>query len=160
MCTHIIRFVLIVVVAEVQVRSIANHVRPDRQSRSLCTNNLQQLLIFTSSLNSPPPPPSSSLLFPLPPPPLPPPPLSPPPLPSLALLFSATFRKSVEKLCRDVLIDPVRIVVGDLGESNTDITQVRVGVGVVLMSRSCLHNWCGLDDMNDLYYSFIFVAHS
>jgi ATP-dependent RNA helicase DDX42 len=57
---------------EVQVRSIANHVRPDRQT----------------------------------------------------LLFSATFRKKVEKLCRDVLIDPVRILVGELGEANTDITQM------------------------------------
>ena len=42
----------------------------------------------------------------------------------LALLFSATFRKKVERLCRDVLMDPVRIVIGDLGEANTDITQV------------------------------------
>ena len=58
-----------------------------------------------------------------------------------ALLFSATFRKKVEKLCRDILTDPVRIVVGTLGEvisfygyhfvhyimhakANTDITQI------------------------------------
>ena len=33
-----------------------------------------------------------------------------------ALLFSATFRKKVEKLCRDILSDPVRIIVGTLGE--------------------------------------------
>ena len=45
------------------------------------------------------------------------------PLPS-ALLFSATFRKKVERLCRDVLTDPVRIVVGGVGEANVDITQV------------------------------------
>ncbi|CAI8017258.1 ATP-dependent RNA helicase DDX42 [Geodia barretti] len=57
---------------EAQVRSIANHVRPDRQT----------------------------------------------------MLFSATFRKKVEKLCRDVLADPVRIVVGGVGEANEDITQV------------------------------------
>ncbi len=44
----------------------------------------------------------------------------------IALLFSATFRKKVEKLCRDCLSDPVRIIVGDLGEANTDITQVGV----------------------------------
>ena len=41
-----------------------------------------------------------------------------------ALLFSATFRKKIERLCRDVLTDPIRIVIGDLGEANTDITQV------------------------------------
>ena len=35
---------------------------------------------------------------------------------SPALLFSATFRKKVEKLCRDILTDPIRIVVGALGE--------------------------------------------
>ena len=40
------------------------------------------------------------------------------------MLFSATFRKKVEKLCRDVLTDPVRIVVGGVGEANEDITQV------------------------------------
>ncbi|XP_046846143.1 ATP-dependent RNA helicase DDX42-like isoform X2 [Xenia sp. Carnegie-2017] len=57
---------------EPQVRSIANHVRPDRQT----------------------------------------------------LLFSATFKKKVELLCRDILTDPVRIVVGELGEANEDVTQI------------------------------------
>lgn len=57
---------------EPQVRSICNHVRPDRQ----------------------------------------------------ALLFSATFKKRVEKLARDVLTDPIRIVQGDVGEANTDVTQI------------------------------------
>ncbi|XP_058116917.1 ATP-dependent RNA helicase DDX42 [Anopheles ziemanni] len=56
---------------EPQVRSICNHVRPDRQT----------------------------------------------------LLFSATFKKRVEKLARDVLTDPVRIIHGDLGEANSDVTQ-------------------------------------
>ncbi|KAG8222220.1 hypothetical protein J437_LFUL001418 [Ladona fulva] len=55
---------------EPQVRSICNHVRPDRQT----------------------------------------------------LLFSATFKKRVEKLARDVLTDPIRI--GDVGEANQDITQI------------------------------------
>lgn len=39
------------------------------------------------------------------------------------LLFSATFKKRVEKLARDVLTDPVRIVQGDVGEANADVTQ-------------------------------------
>ncbi|XP_052901438.1 ATP-dependent RNA helicase DDX42 isoform X2 [Anopheles moucheti] len=56
---------------EPQVRSICNHIRPDRQT----------------------------------------------------LLFSATFKKRVEKLARDVLTDPVRIIHGDLGEANSDVTQ-------------------------------------
>ncbi|XP_034937557.1 ATP-dependent RNA helicase DDX42 [Chelonus insularis] len=56
---------------EPQVRSICNHVRPDRQT----------------------------------------------------LMFSATFKKKVEKLARDVLTDPVRIVHGDVGEANTDVSQ-------------------------------------
>ena len=34
----------------------------------------------------------------------------------LALLFSATFRKRIERLARDILNDPVRIVQGDIGE--------------------------------------------
>ncbi|KAL1137792.1 hypothetical protein AAG570_009488 [Ranatra chinensis] len=57
---------------EPQVRSICDHVRPDRQT----------------------------------------------------LLFSATFKKRIEKLARDVLSDPVRIVQGDAGEANEDVTQV------------------------------------
>ncbi|XP_012888690.1 PREDICTED: ATP-dependent RNA helicase DDX42 [Dipodomys ordii] len=55
-----------------QVRSIASHVRPDRQT----------------------------------------------------LLFSATFRKKIEKLARDILIDPIRVVQGDIGEANEDVTQI------------------------------------
>lgn len=39
------------------------------------------------------------------------------------LLFSATFKKRIERLARDVLTDPVRIVQGDLNEANQDITQ-------------------------------------
>ncbi|XP_013060807.2 ATP-dependent RNA helicase DDX42 [Biomphalaria glabrata] len=57
---------------EAQVRSIADHVRPDRQT----------------------------------------------------LLFSATFRKRVEKLARDILADPVRVVQGEVGEANEDVTQI------------------------------------
>ncbi|KAH0552279.1 ATP-dependent RNA helicase DDX42 [Cotesia glomerata] len=56
---------------EPQVRSICNHIRPDRQT----------------------------------------------------LMFSATFKKRIEKLARDVLTDPVKIVHGDVGEANTDVTQ-------------------------------------
>ncbi|KAB7500849.1 ATP-dependent RNA helicase DDX42, partial [Armadillidium nasatum] len=56
---------------EPQVRSICDHVRPDRQT----------------------------------------------------LLFSATFKKKVEKLARDVLTDPIRVIQGELGEANQDITQ-------------------------------------
>ena len=67
------------------MRSIANHVRPDRQSK---TSHAHLYDYF------------------------------------LALLFSATFKRKIEKLCRDILTDPVRIVIGDLGEANTDITQV------------------------------------
>ncbi|XP_022079915.1 ATP-dependent RNA helicase DDX42-like [Acanthaster planci] len=57
---------------EPQVRSIANHVRPDRQT----------------------------------------------------LLFSATFRKKVERLARDILTDPIRVVQGDAGEANEDVKQI------------------------------------
>ena len=41
-----------------------------------------------------------------------------------ALLFSATFRKRIERLARDILTDPVRIVQGDVGEANEDVTQI------------------------------------
>jgi ATP-dependent RNA helicase DDX42 len=56
---------------EPQVRSVCNHVRPDRQT----------------------------------------------------LLFSATFRKRIEKLAKDALIDPVRISQGITGQANEDVTQ-------------------------------------
>ncbi|KAK1158962.1 ATP-dependent RNA helicase DDX42-like [Acipenser oxyrinchus oxyrinchus] len=57
---------------EYQVRSVASHVRPDRQT----------------------------------------------------LLFSATFLKKIERLARDILVDPVRVVQGDIGEANEDVTQL------------------------------------
>lgn len=56
---------------EPQVRSVCNHVRPDRQT----------------------------------------------------LLFSATFRKRIEKLAKDALQDPVRISQGITGQANEDVTQ-------------------------------------
>ncbi|CAH8468579.1 unnamed protein product [Schistosoma turkestanicum] len=40
-----------------------------------------------------------------------------------ALLFSATFKRRLERLARDILLDPVRIIQGELGEANEDITQ-------------------------------------
>lgn len=56
---------------EPQVRSICDHVRPDRQT----------------------------------------------------LMFSATFKRKVERLARDVLTDPIKVVQGDQGEANEDVTQ-------------------------------------
>ena len=40
------------------------------------------------------------------------------------LLFSATFKKRIEKLAREILVDPVRIIQGELGEANENITQI------------------------------------
>ncbi|XP_047212890.1 ATP-dependent RNA helicase DDX42-like [Girardinichthys multiradiatus] len=70
---------------EYQVRSIASHVRPDRQT----------------------------------------------------LLFSATFRKKIERLARDILVDPIRVVQGDIGEANEDVTQEVE----LLLSGSDKWNW-------------------
>ena len=39
-------------------------------------------------------------------------------------LFSATFKKRVEKLARDVLVDPVKVVQGDVGVASEDVTQI------------------------------------
>ncbi|KAK3878455.1 hypothetical protein Pcinc_016913 [Petrolisthes cinctipes] len=71
---------------EPQVRSICDHVRPDRQT----------------------------------------------------LLFSATFKKKVERLARDVLTDPVRVVQGELGEANQDVTQI------IRLLKSGNHKWSWL----------------
>lgn len=57
---------------EPQVRSICDHVRPDRQ----------------------------------------------------CMLFSATFKKKIERLARDVLVDPVKIVQGSIGEASEDVEQI------------------------------------
>lgn len=70
--------------SEPQVRSICDHVRPDRQT----------------------------------------------------LLFSATFKKKIEKLARDILTDPIRIVQGDVGEANTDVTQI-----MLVMPQSDKSQW-------------------
>lgn len=39
-------------------------------------------------------------------------------------MFSATFKKKIERLARDALTDPVRIIQGELGEANEDVTQI------------------------------------
>lgn len=40
------------------------------------------------------------------------------------LLFSATFKPSIEGLARDILSTPIRITVGSIGAANQDVTQV------------------------------------
>ncbi|KAM1956571.1 hypothetical protein TB1_025104 [Malus domestica] len=40
------------------------------------------------------------------------------------LLFSATMPRKVEKLAREILSDPIRVTVGEVGMANEDITQV------------------------------------
>lgn len=42
--------------------------------------------------------------------------LEPPFFYSIALLFSATFQKRVERLAREVMSDPVRISIGNVGQ--------------------------------------------
>lgn len=39
-------------------------------------------------------------------------------------LFSATFKKRIERLGRDALMDPVKIVQGGIGEASEDVTQI------------------------------------
>lgn len=70
---------------EPQVRSVCNHVRPDRQT----------------------------------------------------LLFSATFRKKVERLAKDALQDPVKISQGILGQANEDVTQHVL----LLKDQEAKRNW-------------------
>lgn len=40
------------------------------------------------------------------------------------LMFSATFKKKVERLARVAMTDPIRVVQGELGEANEDVTQI------------------------------------
>ena len=40
-----------------------------------------------------------------------------------AMLFSATFKKKVERLAREALTDAIRIVHGEVGEANEDVSQ-------------------------------------
>lgn len=40
------------------------------------------------------------------------------------LLFSATMPQKVERLAREILTDPIRVTVGEVGTANEDITQV------------------------------------
>ncbi len=39
------------------------------------------------------------------------------------LMFSATLKKKIENLVKDILVDPIKIFVGKQGASNEDITQ-------------------------------------
>lgn len=40
------------------------------------------------------------------------------------LLFSATFKRRVERLAREVLTDPIKIIQGEVGVANEDVTQI------------------------------------
>ncbi|KRY42175.1 ATP-dependent RNA helicase DDX42 [Trichinella spiralis] len=40
------------------------------------------------------------------------------------LMFSATFKKKIERLARDVLTNPVKVIQGEVGEANADIQQI------------------------------------
>ena len=58
-------------------------------------------------------------------------------------LFSATFKKKVEKLARDVLKDPIKIVQGDVGVASEDVTQivkVRENIDYYCALTCCLPN--------------------
>jgi len=39
------------------------------------------------------------------------------------LFFSATFKQRIEELCRDILSDPIKIVVGKENVTNEDVSQ-------------------------------------
>lgn len=53
------------------------------------------------------------------------------------LLFSATFRKKIEKLAKDALKDPVRISQGITGQASEDVTQHVL----LLASPQAKRNW-------------------
>jgi len=53
------------------------------------------------------------------------------------LLFSATFKPSVEDFARNILDDPIKISIGSAGSANQDITQI----AVVLNSESDKWSW-------------------
>jgi len=53
------------------------------------------------------------------------------------LLFSATFKRKVEKLANEVLQDPVRVVCGKAGQANEDVTQEVV----VLPNEEAKYQW-------------------
>ncbi|KAG0260917.1 ATP-dependent RNA helicase ddx42 [Actinomortierella ambigua] len=53
------------------------------------------------------------------------------------LLFSATFQKRVERLARGALQDPIRIAIGNVGQINSDVTQIIE----VLKDDSFKWNW-------------------
>ncbi|KAI3800895.1 hypothetical protein L1987_28994 [Smallanthus sonchifolius] len=64
---------------------------------------------------------------------------------SQKLLFSATMPRKIEKLAREILNDPVRVTVGEIGMANEDITQEVQ----VLLSDSEKLNWL-LDKLPEL----------
>ncbi|RHY33555.1 hypothetical protein DYB32_001554 [Aphanomyces invadans] len=53
------------------------------------------------------------------------------------LLFSATFRRRIETLARDVLTNPVKIIVGTVGQANDEIKQM----AVVVPTKEAKWNW-------------------
>ncbi|XP_015782124.1 ATP-dependent RNA helicase DDX42 [Tetranychus urticae] len=56
------------------------------------------------------------------------------------LLFSATFKRKVERLARHALTDPIKVVQGELGVANEDVTQT------VLVMKEGPSKWIWLTD--------------
>lgn len=67
-------------------------------------------------------------------------------------LFSATMPKRVERLAREVLADPIRVTVGEIGSANEDITQVSVAV-----SRHCSEGYF-LKDIHLIHQSLSVIC--
>lgn len=67
-----------------------------------------------------------------------------------ALLFSATFRKKIERLARDILVDPIRVVQGDIGEVCSVIQLQRHETNLPIFEKN----------FNILKYSFISLLSS
>ena len=53
------------------------------------------------------------------------------------LMFSATMKRKIEMFAREVLTDPIRIVVGSIGQANVDVHQSIV----ILSDESMKWNW-------------------
>lgn len=56
------------------------------------------------------------------------------------LLFSATFRRKIEDLAREILNNPVRITVGKFGQANKHIQQIALVIPVSTTALFCVRH--------------------
>jgi ATP-dependent RNA helicase DDX42 len=76
------------------------------------------------------------------------------------LMFSATMKKKIEGFAREILANPIRIVIGSIGQANSDIRQVVEIFSddtstLISIYIYCKENWKLISNQKNDYFNLI-----